>query len=535
MKRTIMTISMFLMGMTAVLAQGAFQEYLHCQTDKDFYLAGERMWFRLWSVDANDRLQQRSRVAYVELVGTETNDAHCMVELKNAGANGVIDLPFALPSGRYQLRAYTRNMLNLGDAAICHKTIAVMNTLRNDTTKDKVNVGNAMPIVKPSAGNISVATDKSRYGSRQKVNITIGQLPSKAQVAVSVARQDGYRIAQSAEFTPASANDRGIEPEVESQIITGRYVSDGGDEAARQANITLRSAAIHYYPGDINGDKVLFRTPLLNGVETIYTGAGVGAHINLDSPFVSTPLASLPAISIGASDETALQERSVGLQVARYFGTDSVKSQRVPVPALHKYKMYRHYDMDEYKRFNTFRETFKEYAIECGTTTVDGRRLITMFDEFTSQPNDGNTLVLLDGVAVMNHEDLLNYNPRLCKYLDIYLGHYVFGGEVYAGILNVRTANGQSSNFTLPSNSREVNYQGLQTNTQQTLVCGDDALTPLPANTPDARHTLYWNPSTQATQLACLTSDLKGTFVVTVAGFTPDGEKIEGTTTFTVE
>lgn len=525
---------MLLVSMTTILAQGAFQEYLHCQTDKDFYLAGERLWFRLWSVDVNDHLQQRSRIAYVELVGSEANDAHCMVELKDAGGNGVIDLPFSLPSGQYQLRAYTRNMQNLGEEAICHKTIAVINTLRNDKTKDKVTIGTAMPLIQPSEGNIHVSTDKNRYASREKVNITLSGLPVMAQVSVSVARQDGYRIPHQTEFVHSAINDRGGEPEVESQIVIGRYVSANGEEA-RHANITFRSPAIHYYPGDIKGDRVLFRTPLLNGVETLYTGVGGGGHIDLDSPFVSPSLTELPAISIDASDETSLQERSIGLQAARYFGTDSIKSDLVPVLGLHKYKMNRHYNMDEYKRFNTFRETFTEYATECSTMMKDGHRLITMFDEFTMKQNDGSTLVLLDGIAVMNHEDLLNYNPRLCKYIDMYYGHYIFGNEIYEGILNVRTADGRASHFTLPANSREISYQGPQTATRQMLVCGDETLTPLPANIPDARHTLYWNPGTQATQLACLTSDLKGTFIVTVKGFTSGGKKLEGTTTFTVE
>lgn len=172
---------------------------------------------------------------------------------------------------------------------------------------------------------------------------------------------------------------------------------------------------------------------------------------------------------------------------------------------------------------------------ECSTTQMNGKSYVTMFDEFTSRQNDGNTMVLLVGVAVMNHEDLLNYNPRLCKYMDIYYGHYLFGDQVYVGILNVRTIESKADRFRLPANTQIQAYAGLQTATTGLLVCGEETLVPLPQNLPDVRHTLYWNPGTDSTTLQCLTSDLKGTFVVRVEGIAPDGEKLEGTTTFTVE
>lgn len=531
-----MTISMLIMGITSILAQGAYQEYLHCQTDKDLYLAGERLWFRLWSVDENGAPQQRSRIAYVELVGADANDAHCVVELSAAGGSGVIDLPFTLPSGSYQLRAYTRNMLNLDSKAICRKTIGVFNALRHDEDKDKVAITRtADSAAVPTGGSISVSTDKSSYGTRQAVNITLGGLPAMTRVAVSVARQDGIRPSAEAQYTPVELTDLGIEPEDESQILTGRYVSESG-KAASHPNISIRSrGAIHYYAGEMKGDKALFRTPLIRGVEKIYAGVDAGGRIVLDTAFVSPRLTELPAVTISAADEALLQERSVGLQAARYFGADSLRGTRKALEVPHLFKMTRHYDMDEYKRFDTFAETFVEYATECGTTTKDGERKITLFDDITSKPNNGNTLVMIDGIAVMNHEDLLGYSPRRCKYIDIYLGYYIFGNQIYSGILNIRTPDGKASHFPFPANSAGTTMLGALLSTRQPLVCGDKTLTPLPENMPDGRHTIYWNPDTQETQLTCLTSDLKGTYVVSVEGISPEGVKVKGTTTFTVE
>ena len=535
MKRNIMTFCMLILGMTNVLAQGAFQEYIQCQTDKDFYLSGERLWFRLWSVNDKNQPQQGSRIAYVELIGTEVSDARCMVELKDASAQGVLDLPFTLPSGRYQLRAYTRNMQNLGEDAFYSKEIAVLNTLRYEERKDQVSLRQEeIPVTIPAPGNLAVATDKSTYASREKVSIVLGSLPQATRVSVSVARQDGYRFAQPGTFFLKPLKDLGIEPEVESQLVTGTYRPATG-VSATHANLSFLSPAIHYYSGEVSDGKVVFRTSLLNGVETLYTGVDAGGSIELESPYVSPRLSQLPALEIAASEKASLVERSLGLQASRQMGIDSLKRSITPVEGPHKYRITRHYDMDDYKRFNTFKETFTEYVTECSTTQKNGKSYVTMFDEFISRHNDGNTLVLLDGVAVMNHEDLLNYRPHLCKYMDIYYGHYLFGDQVYAGILNVRTIEGKAKQFPFPDNTQAMAYVGPQPATTQLLVCGDETLVPLPQNLPDVRHTLYWNPGTDSTTLQCLTSDLKGTFVVRVEGITPSGEKIEGTTTFTVE
>ncbi len=539
--KKILSALLLLLGIVAAHAQQPFKEFIYAQTDKNFYLAGESLWFKLYNLDENSRLMQGgSRVAYVQLVGDTPNNVQCTVEIDStATADGVLELPFTIPSGRYKLCAYTRNMLNMGGEALFSKTIHVFNALRYEKQTDKVSLERTVATPDFSVGSSLISTDKAEYGTREAVNIDLSKLPADAIMAVSVVRTDGWRMGDTPitqYAAPATTITGNLMPETESQIIEGTYTSSNGTPAVN-ANISLRSPVVRYYPGIVdNAGNVQFFTPLMYGVNTIFTGVEPGGSITLKSPFKAPLLDELIPVEISQADRDAVQERSLGIQAARYFGTDSLTRHSSAVEGLHRYELISRYDMENYRRFNSFKETFIEYIYELGTTTTtEGKQRVTMFDEFTGRQNQGNTLVLIDGVAVMNHEDLLNYNPHYCRYIDIYIGHYVFANQEYAGIVNFRTPRGNKMHFALPDNSREQAFCGIQQATSMPLVCRDANAAPMPQQMPDMRHTLYWNPQASAGTLQCFTSDLKGTFVVTVEGITPDGNRIHTTTQFTVK
>ena len=75
--KKILSALLLLLGIVAAHAQQPFKEFIYAQTDKNFYLAGERLWFKLYNLDENNRLMQGgSRVAYVQLVGDTPNTVH---------------------------------------------------------------------------------------------------------------------------------------------------------------------------------------------------------------------------------------------------------------------------------------------------------------------------------------------------------------------------------------------------------------------------------------------------------------------------
>lgn len=103
------------------------QEKLHLHTDRDFYVPGEKIWFKAYVVDAaTHRHSTRSRYVYVELISPADTLVHrVMVRPEDGMFHGYMPITEILPEGNYTLRAYTRYMENLGDDYFFKKNIRI--------------------------------------------------------------------------------------------------------------------------------------------------------------------------------------------------------------------------------------------------------------------------------------------------------------------------------------------------------------------------------------------------------------------------
>ncbi len=104
------------------------QEKVHLHIDNTSYYQGDRIWFGCYVVTADaNRPTALSRTLHVELL----NPGGTIIEKKtlpvvDGRCNGnfeLTQLPFY--SGFYEIRAYTKYMLNFGEETICSRTIPV--------------------------------------------------------------------------------------------------------------------------------------------------------------------------------------------------------------------------------------------------------------------------------------------------------------------------------------------------------------------------------------------------------------------------
>ena len=101
--------------------QAKFQEYAvkHLQekifvhTDKDFYVMGETLWFKMYNVDGTfHKPLSISRIAYVEIINADKVPViQSKIRMVGGKGQGSIALRSLFP-GRYTFRAYTRWMRN---------------------------------------------------------------------------------------------------------------------------------------------------------------------------------------------------------------------------------------------------------------------------------------------------------------------------------------------------------------------------------------------------------------------------------------
>lgn len=106
-----------------------FTEKLFVHTDKEYYLSGELMWFKIYAIDgATNQPLRFSKICYVEILDSaNTPVLQAKVAMNDAAGNGSFDIPQSVRSGNYKLRAYSRWMKNFDAHGFFEKDIAILN------------------------------------------------------------------------------------------------------------------------------------------------------------------------------------------------------------------------------------------------------------------------------------------------------------------------------------------------------------------------------------------------------------------------
>lgn len=109
-----------------------FQEKLFVHTDKNYYQAGEIIWFKIYNTDAvNNIPADLSKVAYVEVLDSAHQPVlQGKIGISSATGQGSFYIPTNTASGNYILRAYTNWMKNFDPSYYFEKKITVINLRR---------------------------------------------------------------------------------------------------------------------------------------------------------------------------------------------------------------------------------------------------------------------------------------------------------------------------------------------------------------------------------------------------------------------
>ncbi|MCK0147618.1 TonB-dependent receptor plug domain-containing protein [Arenibacter sp. F26102] len=103
-------------------------EKVYIQTDKDFYIVGDTIWFKSYLLNGvTHYASDKSNIVYVELLDA---NGGTLVKRKlytdHGSAFGDIQIDDSITEGDYRIRAYTRYMLNDEDLVIFEKKISIL-------------------------------------------------------------------------------------------------------------------------------------------------------------------------------------------------------------------------------------------------------------------------------------------------------------------------------------------------------------------------------------------------------------------------
>lgn len=529
MKRVIYSL---LFGLSSIMGMAQTVELMRMYTDKDCYLAGEELWVKICVDDDALPGNGISRVAYVEICDTAQVRVQGKVALNQGVGWARIQLPQTMHSGIYQLTAYTQYMRNLNSESFPRKHLAVLNVLgtssednmfANDSTFFSV----SEPLVSVE-GNMK--GDKNVYGFREKVSLSWpSHLAEAEDLTLSVVRKDyEAKLVQPEIIMPVSQNGEHWIAECEGHIVTGRVEGDNLPEAM-MAKLSCVGKEIKVFEGKKKDSNTYsFYTYGVNGpqdvVLSVLDNEGNAYRMEIESPFAEFLPQHLPDLYCHY-DDSALIARSVALQLTQAMPKAVLPKNMEEV--IYGQLPSKTYDLDEYVRFNTVKECIVEFIMGVAIGKENNQLIIKMLQENSKDYNLFPVLVLIDGVAFYNHEEVLGYNAHGIHYIHQYRGNYVLGETIYGGILSIVTHRGNMPDMRINKDMQMFSYEFPQDHPTFEMPDYDIEEVKL-SRRPDFRHTMYWNPSVKGkTGVEFYTSDMEGMYVATLEGVTADGKKIE--------
>jgi hypothetical protein len=521
--------------------QERIRERVYLSTDRDVYVAGDRVWMSAYCIDAaTGLLSGFSRIAYVEVHSQEGTVQTAKVALDGGRGAACLTLPNTLPTGNYCLLAYTVLGSSEVDADLAAgaRTISVFNTFTTERADVKVVETAPEAPARPVCGTLSL---EPAGGLAVKVTNN-GQSPVRFNLSVrhadGIPSPDGAGIKDFTSALAALPSAKGFNlyaSEYEGEIIRARVT--GTDSEGMKA-VAGKSAFISS-PGD--GSNVYTGTIGLDGTATFYTANIYGeqdmfleiegadrsniCHLEIQRPFLDIPAGEIPQLDLCSSYASALELRSLGMQLERNFDSDTLYT---PLPRIEGMvfdrKRCKEYILDDYTRFPVMEELFTEFIQEIRIRKVDNSRQLqvratdALGNTYFPQ---GTALILLDGVPVLDHEKILSYDPLLVRRVDIFQDAYFLGVRSFRGVVNFVTYKGTLPSMQFEDNVRIVTFQGCSV--PEAFTCEG-----VGKGYPDYRQTIWWHPLLElapgeSMTIKCKAPDYSGAFEVFAEGLSDDG------------
>ena len=503
----------FLMLAAGFSAAAGLVERTYVCTDRHSYVAGEDVFCSVFCFDGGSgSLSDFSSVAYVELISPEGSAVRVKMALQDGRGAGRLRLPSTLPTGNYRLIAYTALNRNEEDMDYFRgsRVISVYNTLSASRQGSVVPDGDA--------ATAAVEGKDRPYGAAAPAGLELEQrgdslflrnsgtecLDFCLSLSISDALPDpegpglaDFLEARSGDRTTLRTDAKLSIPEYEGEIVSIRVPAMYSGVTAVLSGPGLRNdiysstvdstGLVSFYTGNIYGDRDLVFELNSRDVNDDFS-------LEVLSPFASPELDrdGVPELHLNGSVAEDLKRRSVAMQISRHFGIDEyMDSLQLRPDLLFKGGAMTVYEMDDYTRFPTMRETIVEYVREVHIRRQDGEPVLKLvpgksFESYSSMLG-GNALVLVDGVPVSEHGRVLDLNPALLRRICIYPYDVSTGSCIYSGVVNFISFRGDMAGLQFPGRVRILDFHGV-TFPVTVGAAEEDSLSP------DYRYTRIWQP-----------------------------------------
>jgi hypothetical protein len=545
--------------------------YLH--TDRLFYIAGERIWFRIYLLEEGTMKQAGfSRVAYVELISNRSEViTRQKVRTDPSGGAGYLDIPGEIPSGYYFIRSYTNWMKNFDPAGYFISALAVVNpgsrlyeyidtatfsesdarqSIPGETIKENLsdNSENLLDVI--------VHNVNPEYRCREKVDLEIVTTgadgnPLSSDISISVF-YSGDKEFHPPEIQDYLSSDSGIKqemtaqdsdyqkfifiPEMEGLTISGRIMDPSGQDPVQDMPVILsvvgESAFLKSYLTRADG-MFYFSMDNIYGENDVVLSHGSQPDdylIIVDEPYSET-FVELPELGLNLDESwrSFIEKQMINFQLTSIYKGGPISfhpdSSRIMEP------FYINPDftilMEDFIRLPNMEEVFRELVKQVLVTRENGELTLNVLDNNTNRIIGPKPLFLLDGMPFFDAGLIFELNPEEIESIHIVSHKYYKGILEMDGIIDIRTNGGDLPVSEMPANTIRHLFHGYQPQQEFTSPDYSDGQK-LKSRIPDFRNLLYWDPSvktdnTGKAHISFYTSDNTANYIISIKGMSPDG------------
>lgn len=548
--------------------------FLH--SNGTLFLPGEYLYFSLYCINTSTyRLSELSRVAYVQLIGENDRVAFTQKILLDGGrGQGDYFFPTELPSGNYKLVAYTHWMKNAGPEQFFMSDLTFVNPYRSD--QNTFLSAQAPDAGCPGAGEadgdssgdpasgqvlrLDLGQDRYRPGEEVKLGVQNMRGPrGYGSYSLSVRKADDLPAAPLVTSTgnalrypdmlreiPQTVNDLVAIPEQRGELISGQVTDAVGGQPLLGRPLAISLPGEDFQIKQVLTDEegkfyTYISRPFLgeSGFVELLPPGETPVRFSWTEPYQWEPdISCFHPFRLDSAMAGPLLQRSVHNQIENsYFEVKPDTLQPVEAPDPFQGDVPMVFELDEYTRFPTLRETFVEVVnfvmVRKDAAGEDSFRVLPTVEQTGSLGDLDPPLVVMDGILVPNPGDLLEYDARLISTVKVLRGQYQIGGESYQGMVAMETidavyASGWESEFGerfsyLPPSSVKRYFRQAEP----------------AAQVPDFRYQLLWEPDISiegaGQAFTFLTSQVPGRYEVRLEGFTSYGKPISLLATLWVE
>ncbi|MDA8698904.1 hypothetical protein N9M11_02155 [Flavobacteriaceae bacterium] len=537
------------------------EEQIHLHINNTVFLPGEYLYYKLNLINPKNR--KYSKIAYVQLIDSEKNIVSTQKLIIEEGkASGDIFIKENLLSGSYKLIAFTNLIKSKFQNEVYKQNLVILNPYSVDQNKINIdpNASNKLlDSIKTDPDNQwAVSTNKSKYTKRELIILTVktrnNSVDSIANVSISIRKKNKIpaperktikELKNQTKTSLVNLNSKNSIAELKGEVFSGKINLKPTKKPVKNKLISVSIAGNPFQFKQVktnNLGEFKFTIPYRYEASEIiiqpleYFNQEI--TINLD-PKENIDLSTLvfEDYTLSKNHLKPLVERSLRNQIENaYF-----KFKKDSINILSQYSYFNEsekefYELDDYKRFKTFKETCFEFIKSIVIRKNKNKKHSIFVKTKTGKILDlaSSPLILLNGTYVEDLEKLIQYDTRKVKRISIYKEPYVFGKQRYQGVILISTFDPTEKILSDRSQSRSFSIIKPEANKKYYKQIHNDQTKRLP----DERHQLFWSPNIKLNSskkdIQFYSSDVLGTYWVEIEGFSKLGKPISLTTSFEV-